>query len=254
MTRGERIILRAATAAAGSALAAWSAYAGYAWLRYGKSRCHAAPDGLLDPFMPVCEVAERHEIEVGAPAATTYAAARAVDLDDSCACRAIFRVREWLLGADSRAAPRAGLLAQTLALGWGVLTEDPGREIIVGAVTQPWRANVKFHALPPEQFAAFDTPGYAKIVWTLAAEPRGPDKSIFRTETRVATTDPESRRRFRLYWSVFSPGILLIRSRSLALVKAEAERRYLERYADGSARAASLVDCGAAALQPVEAV
>lgn len=34
---------------------------------------------------------------------------------------------------------------------------------------------------------------------------------MFRTETRVATTDPASRRRFRRYWTVFSAGILLIR-------------------------------------------
>ena len=28
-----------------------------------------------------------------------------------------------------------GLLAQTTLLGWGVLAEKPGREIVVGAVT-----------------------------------------------------------------------------------------------------------------------
>ena len=49
----------------------------------------------------------------------------------------------------------------------------------------------------------------------------------FRTETRVHTTDARSRRLFRRYWAVFSPGILLIRRASLKLVKAEAERRFL---------------------------
>ena len=75
------------------------------------------------------------------------------------------------------------------------------------------------------EFAGFDEPGYAKIVWTLAAEPLGSSTSLFRTETRVRTTDPASRERFRRYWAVFSPGILLIRYESLRLVKQEAERR-----------------------------
>jgi hypothetical protein len=97
---------------------------------------------------------------------------------------------------------------------------------VVGAVTQPWQANVEFRGLAPEEFAAFNEPGYAKIVWTLAVEPLGPDKSVFRTETRVLTTDPESRERFRRYWSVVSPGIILIRYEMLRLIRREAGRRF----------------------------
>jgi hypothetical protein len=96
---------------------------------------------------------------------------------------------------------------------------------VVGAVTQPWEPVVRFHALPPDEFAAFDDPGYAKIVWTLAAEPLGPEESIARTETRVQTTDTMSREHFRRYWAALSPGIVLIRYEALRLVKAEAEAR-----------------------------
>jgi hypothetical protein len=93
------------------------------------------------------------------------------------------------------------------SLGWGVLAETPGREIVFGAVTKPWEANVVFRALPPDEFAAFDEPDYVKIVWNLRADPVGPDESVFRTETRVVTTNPAARTRFRWYWSFFSPGI-----------------------------------------------
>ena len=111
-------------------------------------------------------------------------------------------------------------------IGWGVLAEEPDRELVMGAITQPWHADVTFERLPPDEFAAFTTPGYAKIAWTLAVEPRGAARSVFRTQTRVATTDAESRRRFRRYWTLLSPGILLIRRSMLPLVKADAERRY----------------------------
>ena len=46
---------------------------------------------------------------------------------------------------------------------------------------------------------------------------------VFRTRTRVATTDPEARRRFRRYWSIFAPGILLIRLEALRMLRASAQ-------------------------------
>ena len=57
------------------------------------------------------------------------------------------------------------------AMGWGVLAEIPGREIVMGAVTQPWEADVVFRPLPSAEFAAFAEPGFVKIVWTLRADP-----------------------------------------------------------------------------------
>jgi hypothetical protein len=93
---------------------------------------------------------------------------------------------------------------------------------------------VTFHPLPPEQFAAFDEPGYVKILYTLAAEPLGPDRSSFATRTRVVSTDPESRRRFRRYWAPMSAGIILIRYLSLPMVKREAERRARHPAGEGS--------------------
>jgi hypothetical protein len=175
--------------------------------------------------MPEYEVRERHQTRVAAPAEATWAAARALDLERSPAVRAVFAGRELLMRARrSRRDPSGGFLAQVLALGWRVLAEQPGRELVLGAVTQPWQADVVFRGLEPAEFAAFDEPGYAKIAWTLAVEPAGADASVFSTETRVRTTDAESRQRFRRYWSVFSPGIRLIRYESLRLVRRAAER------------------------------
>ena len=111
------------------------------------------------------------------------------------------------------------------ALGWGVLGEVPGRQIVLGAVTQPWQSNVVFRALPPNSYASWDSAGFVKIVVTLAADSLGPNESVFRTETRAVATDAASRAKFRRYWSVFSPGILLIRTQALSLVRREAERR-----------------------------
>jgi hypothetical protein len=45
------------------------------------------------------------------------------------------------------------------------------------------------------------------------------------TRTRAVATDPEARRRFRLYWAPMSSGIILIRYLSLPMVERAAERR-----------------------------
>ena len=94
--------------------------------------------------------------------------------------------------------------------GYGVLAEDPGREIIFGGATQPWLANPVFRALPPTSSSPSTQPSYVKLAWTLRADPIDATKSVFRTETRVATTDPTSRAKFRGYWAFVSPSIILI--------------------------------------------
>jgi hypothetical protein len=224
-----KILTRAgwvAVAGIGAIATAWALYGAATWLRYGHAGEPAKPrDELLDRFMPKYDVIERHQVRVDAPAAVTFAAARDMDIYDSPLVRAIFRGRELLMFERSRPRVPKSLLEETLSIGWGVLAEIPDREIVVGAVARPWQGDPGFKALPPDQFAAFDEPGYAKIVWTLSAEPQGDSSSLFRTETRVITTDPRSRAQFRRYWSIFSPGILIIRSATLPLVKADAERR-----------------------------
>lgn len=216
-------------AAIGFTTGAYAAYVGAAWLRYG----HPYPpvtsidrDTMLDRFMPEYEVAERHRIHVAAPAEITFQAACEADLMQSPTIRTIFKVRELILGGqpDTAEHPR-GLLELTKSQGWNMLAEVPGREIVMGTVTQPWAANVIFQNLSPDQFIEFNEPEYVKIVWNLRADPTISQETDFRTETRVITTDRIAREKFRRYWSFFSPGIVLIRLLLLRQLRTESERR-----------------------------
>lgn len=217
-----------ALAALGAATAGYAAIAGAAWLRYG----HAPPpgngegDALLDLFMPDYDVVERHHIAVDAPAEATFGASMRMSLDDSPIIRAIFKGRELILGAEPDTRFRSKSLVETTqALGWVVLAEVPGHELVMGAVTKPWEPNVVFRGVPSEQFAAFAEPGYVKIVWTLRADPAGDSACVFRTETRAMATDIDARATFRRYWAMVSPGVALIRRAMLVSLKQEAERR-----------------------------
>lgn len=180
--------------------------------------------------MPEYDVREEHHILVHAPAAVTMEAARKVSLNDSPVIRAIFKAREMLLRAkaETEKQPRAFVdLAQSI--GWRSLADERDREMVFGAVTQPWKPNVVFESVAPERFVTFDKPDYVKIVWTLRADPIGRESSIFRTETRAVATDAQAREKFRRYWASYSAGIVLIRFGALSLVKSEAERRLQHR-------------------------
>jgi hypothetical protein len=223
------VITALVLAGVGLAVLACVAYVAVTWSRFGRarpSRTDEERDALLDTFMPAYEIVERHHIRVEAPAEITFETASEMDLERGAIVRTIFRAREWIMGSrpGREELPRQ-FLAQMRAIGWGVLAEIPGREVVMGAATQPWLADVVFRPLPPGEFAAFREPGYVKIVWTMRADPIDAAKSVFRTETRAVATDAAARARFRLYWSLASPGIILIRWLLLGPVKADAERR-----------------------------
>ena len=221
-------IIRTAGQLAGVAAGVYGGYVAATWLRYPRTPYRSGGSHTIDRFMPAFEVREVHQTPGAAPAAAALRCAREARLQHDPVIKALFGLRT--LPARLRAAPTpaasgdGSFLGEALAVGWRILSETPGREIVIGSVTRPWESDVRFRGLPPDDFAQFDHPGYAKIVWTLEVDPVDAQSSVLRTETRVVTTDPESRRRFALYWSFLSPGIILIRHASLRAARRDAER------------------------------
>lgn len=175
--------------------AAYGTFAGVTWFRYGRTKRQVRgeeADSLLDLYIPEYEAAERHHLEVAAPAGTTFDAACKTDLSHSAIIQALFKLRELGLrcfrGSPDRTAEigkipdetaqTKELLTQVKAIGWVVLAEIPGHEIVFWAVTQPWVPTPVFRSLPPEEFAKFREPGYVKIAWTLRADPINSQTSV----------------------------------------------------------------------------
>ena len=190
------------TAGQGLAVSGGLAALGYAALvafhraRYGRvaHTCSMGDDTrLLDRFIPSPEVIDHSRSRIAAPAAVVLSTAKEMN--------------------------------QPQAVGWVVLAERAGREIVFGAVTQPWEANLVLRSIPCADFTAFREPGYVKIAWTLRADPIGAYRSMLHTETRVSTTDLRTRERFRRYWSFAAPGIKLIRLSMFRPLRRSAERR-----------------------------
>ena len=215
---------------AGLAAGAYLGYVGATWSRHGRTPGSPQEEGdaLLDRFMPTYEVATRHHVQVAAPAGLALETARGMDLFGTPLLRAIFSTRELLLGATGGSRPqRGGLLAEVQSLGWLILADVPRREVVVGTVTRPWEPDATCRRLSADEFTPFCEPGYVKIAWTLRADPiDGETASIFRTETRAASTDAIAHAKFQPYWSLLSPGVDVVRRLLLARVKDAAERQF----------------------------
>ena len=204
----------------------WLIWAVVSWAGYGRG---SRPAHISDParqFLPDYEVEELFRANVRAPAPLTFAAAEDMRLDALPVIRgsSARASASWAAELRSPFQPEA---SSSKCDRWdGKCSSSPQREIVLGAVTQPWNRDVVFRALSPGEFAAFHSPGFVKIVVMIAASPIDSGTSRLEIGTYVATTDPVARARFRRYWAVFSPGILLIRAIALSAVKSEAEHRY----------------------------
>jgi len=182
---------------------------------------------LLQKYLPSYDTREYHEAQVRAEAGDAYAAFRSLDLERSRVVRLLFAIRNLPSRFRRRETrpdtPSTSFLDAVLALRWRVLEEVPDREIVVGAVTQPWAPVVRFRGLSGPEFVEFAEPGFTKIARGIAATPEAPGVTRVVTETRVAATDPVSRKRFRRYWRVVSPFVRLIRRISLRMIQRELE-------------------------------
>ncbi len=211
--RMSKIIKWLATGA-GIASAAYATYAARTWRRFGRPPAPRGParDELLDRLMPQYDVCERHHIAIEAPPDVTFAAAKQMRLDSSRMIRGLFKARELILRGREDTTPRPkGLLDELTSIGWGIVGATSGHELVLGAATKPWEANPVFRTIPAAEFAKFAEPDYVKIAVTLRVDPRADGGSTFFTETRAVATDAAARKKFRVYWALLSPGIILIR-------------------------------------------
>lgn len=196
----------------------------------GAADCGASRSQLLiDGFLPSYDLAVVHARVFRAPPDGCFAAARSLDLFEVPLIRTLLDLRglpKRLAGAltgkgnASEASRRTFRLDDMVGLGWILLGDTPGVEMVLGQVSRPWKpvATSTGAPLTPDEFATFDEPGFAKIAVSLRVDPYGRGSSILTVETRVALTDDESRRRFRRYWFLISPFSDLIRRMSLRVL------------------------------------
>lgn len=184
---------------------------------------------LLDELMPDYEFGEAHSMLLNAPPDRALRAVRSVALGEMPLVRLLFAIRSLPASlGGKRGLPSektASLYEQMLAFGFIRLGEEPGREVVLGGVGQMFRlrGGVAPAVRDARSFLAFEEPGYARVAMNFSVGATG-DGARLATETRVATTDPDSHRRFGRYWRVIRPGSAAIRRSWLRAARRSVER------------------------------
>lgn len=186
---------------------------------------------LIDRFIPDPDFQEIRDLEVEAVPDEVMAAIKGTDLKDPV-INTLFAVRDLpnrLIRRLGRG--RTGLENVSftnipdVGPGWIKLDEAEGSELVLGAIGKFWRRDYGARDVRPEDFAAFDEPGFLKLAVSSRVEPLGYDQSILHYEARVEATGDEAKRQFVRYWKVIAPGNDVIVRRALHRIKAEAEWR-----------------------------
>jgi hypothetical protein len=179
---------------------------------------------LIDDYLPVYDVSEHHEADLRVPPDVAFASARGLNLRHSPLSTLLFLIRgvPHLLRGKARLTRDLGL-QQFLEAGFTILEEDPGTELVLGAVGRFWQLTRGIPPIDADEFVGFATPGYCKAVMNLRVEPDGAGSRLV-TETRVLATSDGARRKFRLYWTMIGPFSALIRLEMLRSIKREADR------------------------------
>jgi hypothetical protein len=179
---------------------------------------------LIDEFLPHYDILEHHAVDVDAPVDEAYRAVKDVDLARSPVVLALLAARGLPRLFTGAVKPKRRLqLDDILESGFVVLGEEPGRELVLGIVGKFWQLSSGVHRLEPDEFVGFDTPGFAKAVWNFVVTARPGGGSTVVTETRVACTDHDARRKFEWYWWLIGRFSALIRRIVLGQIKREAE-------------------------------
>jgi hypothetical protein len=186
---------------------------------------------ILDRLVPSFQATERHATTIVASADQVWAALAQVTVGELGLFRLLMSLRvlpgRLLRRPPARFDADEPLLVWAVRFGFTILDEDARRELVVGAIGQPWRlARGRGIAIGGgEDFAAFDQVGYAKMAANFRLVPLAGGRAIqLSTETRVACTDAASARRFARYWWLIRPASGAIRRSWLAAIKRRAER------------------------------
>ena len=128
--------------------------------------------------------------------------------------------------ARDRARADVPLFDAFVSMGFAVLADAPGEEVVLGVAGRPWR--VRGDGLDavagPDDFRAYSRPGSVKAAINFALAPeRGGTRLT--TETRIAGTDEAGRRTFGRYWRIVMPGSALIRREFLRAAAGRAAAR-----------------------------
>jgi len=179
---------------------------------------------MLDEFLPRYDVHEVHSVDTSAAPAAVMEAIRGLTSAEVPVLVVLMAFRTLPELLRRRRRPLRGPLLDGFRRGGFVTLRESPNELVLGVVGRFWQPSAGVRPIEAADFHDFDEPGWAKAAVNFEIERVG-ERTLLRTETRVATTDEHARRRFGRYWRVVHPGSALIRIAWLRAIRRRAERR-----------------------------
>jgi hypothetical protein len=170
--------------------------------------------GLIDDAAPTPDAREFHDIEIHASPDAVYRTLWTTNLGTSFVIKSLLALRSlpaWIMGRRKSFTSSVLTLESVIRGGFGILAEEPGREILLGVTGRFWRLTGNVEPFDPLSFSRPIPPGMARGFWNFKVVSAGDRKTILSTETRVTCGDAASRGKFRLYWFIVRPFSGLIR-------------------------------------------
>jgi hypothetical protein len=184
---------------------------------------------LLDDVMPRWDVTIAEHLVVRTDTETAFRAAR--ELDFLTVRTPLLSAAMWVRGVPQRLGHRAPEVPPRLVLGegiglpgWLVLGEEPGREVVFGAVGKFWQPTIEWRDVPAEEFVDFVEPGFGKIAANFSIRGDGEHATLLSYECRTNIADRESRRRFARYWRLVHPFVGHIMRATVHTIRDKAEQ------------------------------
>jgi len=186
---------------------------------------------LLDRYVDVADADIAVHRIVSASPEVTFAAARGLDLLE--VQTPLLAASFWVRGLPAKVLGRADppppgkltLDGEVTMPGWMLLDEQPGREIVFGAVGVFWTPTIRWNTdVRPEEFAELDEPGWGKIACNYSVRTYGEHRTLLTYECRTLTTDGESRQKFFRYWWLIRPFVRHIMNATVRTIGEHAER------------------------------
>ena len=166
----------------------------------------------IDDYLPDYDFSEKHIIKIKSTPEQAFELIQTIDFSQSRLIHLLF----WLRGLKHAR-------FEDFQDNFCLLAMEPSREIALGLIGRPWQMQGGILPCSKEEFLAFSTPGYARMVWNFTFEPVAHETSVS-TETRILCTDNLSKRKFRIYWFFIKPFSGLIRTEMLRMLKVQLEK------------------------------
>jgi hypothetical protein len=181
----------------------------------------------LDDVVPVADHVTRQSRVIDAPPSVVWEELHRLQLSSMPVTLLFGAVRALPVLLSGRGRRRGGLDRTFLdVVPIPVLSSEPPTAVVFGGVLQAWRVagGEQPPVLDADGVREFAEPGWVKIGMEFRLTPAVGGTHLS-SETRVAATDSETRRRFNRYWFVVGPGSSAIRWEVLTAVAVRAEAR-----------------------------